>query len=66
LSLKLKTFAHTEYDNEKFTNLEVIKKQINNYFDIYGKKERYKKIKLDKSFPEYIVRNKIYFKKFII
>jgi beta-1,4-mannosyl-glycoprotein beta-1,4-N-acetylglucosaminyltransferase len=66
LSLKLKTFAHTEFDIEKFTNLEVIKKKINNYFDIYGKNERYKKVKLDKSFPEYILKNKNIFKNFIV
>ena len=66
LSLKLKTFAHTEFDIEKFTNLEAIKKKINNYFDIYGKNERYKKVKLDKSFPEYILKNKKIFKNFIV
>jgi beta-1,4-mannosyl-glycoprotein beta-1,4-N-acetylglucosaminyltransferase len=66
LSLKLKTFAHTEFDIEKFTNVDVIKKKINNYFDIYGKNEQYKKIKLDTSFPEYILKNKLIFKNFIV
>ena len=66
LSLKLKTFAHTEYDIKKFTNIEVIKKKKYNYFDIYGKNQRYKKIELDKSFPEYILKNKNIFKNFIV
>jgi len=66
LSLKLKTFAHTEYDIEKFTNIEIIEKKINNYFDIYGKNQRYRKIELDKSFPEYILENKNIFKNFIV
>jgi beta-1,4-mannosyl-glycoprotein beta-1,4-N-acetylglucosaminyltransferase len=66
LSIKLKTFAHTEFQKHRFSNLAVISKKIKKYYDIYGKNEIYKKIKLDKSFPEYIIRNKIYFKKFIV
>ena len=35
ISKKLKTFAHTQYDKDEFTNIEVIKKNIYGMRDLY-------------------------------
>jgi len=52
------TFAHTEYNKKKFTNLKNIRESIKNYTDLFHRNIIYKKIKLDKSYPDYILKNK--------
>jgi beta-1,4-mannosyl-glycoprotein beta-1,4-N-acetylglucosaminyltransferase len=51
---------------EKYLNLQEIKKRINLGQDIIGRKELYKPVKLDNSFPKYILENKNIFKDWII
>ena len=52
--------------DEKYLDLEEIKKRINNGSDIIGRKEKYLPIKLDSSFPEYILNNKLKYIDWII
>ena len=66
ISIKLKTFAHIEFSKKKFSNIDVIKKNITNKIDLFGRNHTYKKILLDKTFPEYIINNKNKFSKFIL
>ena len=66
ISLKLKTFAHSEYSLNEFTNLDYIKKKIEDRQDLFGRGHQYKKVKLDNTFPDFLIQNKDYFKKFII
>ena len=51
---------------EKYLNLQEIKKRINLGQDIIGRNELYKPVKLDNSFPKYILENKNIFKDWII
>ena len=37
ISQKLKTFAHREYSSEKFSSIDVIKKKIFNYQDLFNR-----------------------------
>ena len=66
ISLKLKTFAHVEFSVDRFSSLENIKKKIEMKSDLYNRGHNYIEVKLDDSFPKYIVNNRSKFKKFIL
>ena len=66
ISKKLKTFAHIEFRGEKYSNIEVIRKKINDRIDLFARGEKYEQVKLDQSFPEYLIDNKQLYNKFII
>ena len=66
ISLKLKTFAHTEFNKEEFTDIKKIEDNINNLRDLFGRNHIYSKVDIDSSFPEYIVKNKNTYKDWII
>jgi len=66
ISIKLKTFAHEEFNKEKFTDEKIIQEKIDKQIDLFGRGNQYKKVDLDKSFPDYIVNNKEIFKDFIL
>ena len=52
--------------DEKYLNLNEIKKRINNGSDIIGRSENFKPISLDQKFPSYILKNKFQLKEWII
>ena len=58
ISLKLKTFAHSEFSNSKFSNINIIENKIINQTDLFGRGHKYIKVNLDDTFPEYIINNK--------
>ena len=66
ISLKLKTFAHSEFNHEKYTNPEIIKAKIEKRIDLFGRGHQYKKVNLDSSFPEFILSNNEKYKSFIL
>lgn len=66
ISIKLKTFAHTEFSSDKFTNTEIIEDKIKNKEDLFNRGNILKKISLDNNFPEEILKKKEFYKEFII
>ena len=66
ISIKLKTFAHSEFSGEKFANEEIIKNKILARIDLFERGHKYNKVELDKSFPDFIILNKENFKDWII
>ena len=66
ISKKIKAFPHTEYNTENFTNLENIKKRVNNLEDLFDRGYKFEKKNIDQSYPEYIQRNLHLFKEHII
>ena len=52
--------------DEKFLNLDEIKKRMNSGQDIIGRNENYNPIVLDNKFPDYIVKNKDNLKNWIV
>ena len=58
ISLKLKTFAHTEFAKPEYSNLEIIKKNIEQKKDLFKRNHEYKKVDLDNTYPKYILNNK--------
>ena len=57
ISIKLKTFAHTEFSNKKYSSISVIKKNILERRDLFSRDRIYKKVVLDNSYPKYILDN---------
>ncbi len=66
ISIKLKTFAHSEFSIEKFSNEGVISSKIQNHIDLFERGHKYVKIELDNSFPDFITKNKEKFSDWII
>ena len=66
ISIKLKTFAHSEFSNEKFANEQIINSKINNHIDLFERGHKYMKIDLDNSFPDFIINNRQKFGEWII
>ena len=66
ISIKLKTFAHSEFSDERFSSIEIIKKKIENREDLFERGHKYKIIELNKNFPKYILDNKDKCSEFII
>ena len=66
ISRKLKTFQHTEFNDEKYSSIENIKKKITNLEDLFGRNQKYLKIEINDEFPKYIRNNLGVFKDFIL
>tara|TARA_Y100000590_G_scaffold318718_1_gene360641 strand:+ start:4874 stop:5683 length:810 start_codon:yes stop_codon:yes gene_type:complete len=66
ISKKIKSFSHGEFNKIDFTNEKKIKEKINLKKDIFGRSITYKKVPIDNSFPEYIIKNQDKFKEWII
>ncbi len=58
ISKKIKSFAHGEFNKEDIADKQIIKTKIENEEDIFGRGYRLKKVKVDSTFPEYILKNK--------
>ena len=63
---KIKSYSHGEFNTEENTNEINIEKKIKNNQDIFGRGFSLKKIVIDESFPDYILRNKEKLKNWII
>ena len=66
ISLKLKTFAHTEFADDSFSSVEVIKDKIHKQIDLFNRGHKYQQVEFDNYFPEYIVQNKKKFDEWIL
>ncbi len=66
ISLKLKTFAHSEFSGSRFSDVSVIKNKIKNKIDLFERGHIYKKVDIDKSFPSYLIENLEKYKHYIL
>ena len=57
ISSKIKSYVHDEYDIQEFTNLQNIKKKIENFIDPFNRNKKLKKVRLDDKYPKYITEN---------
>ena len=66
ISIKLKTFAHKEFSSLEFSDIDIIKKNILEMRDLFKRDQYYKKVELDKTFPDFILQNQEKLKKWIL
>ena len=65
ISIKLKTFAHKEFAEDKYSSPKIIEKKIKQKIDLFGRGHQYKLVNIDDSFPDYLLKNINNFKDFI-
>ena len=53
----MKTFAHSEFSGEEFSNVETIQNKIDKKIDLFNRGHNYKVIKFDEKFPKYLLKN---------
>ena len=63
---KIKTFAHTELNKNKFTSLRNIKNCIKNFKDLFDRDSKFEKVKIDEKYPNYILKNRKKFSNWIV
>ena len=66
ISLKLKTFAHTEFSADRFSDKEIIKEKIEKMIDLFERGHKYEKVYLDETYPKYLIDNLNKYKDFIL
>ena len=66
ISKKLKTFAHSEFSGDQFSSIEIIKKKIEEKVDLFNRGHKYNYVKLDDTFPKYLINNLEKYKDFIL
>jgi len=59
-------YIFKEKIDEKFLDLDEIKKRVDEGSDIIGRNENFKPIPLDSKFPNYVLKNRLQLKKWII
>jgi len=59
IALKIESFAHAEWDNDQVKNRDRLKNVVESGMDLFGRHEKQRQvyIKLDASFPQYILNN---------
>ena len=66
ISKKLKTFAHKEFSGDEFSSIDVIKMKIDQRIDLFKRGEKYDVVKIDDTFPDYLLKNLNQYKNYII
>ncbi|MDA9629790.1 glycosyl transferase family 17 [Candidatus Pelagibacter sp.] len=66
ISLKLKTFAHSEFSHPEFYNIEIIREKINKKIDLFDRGHKYQVVNLNENFPHFLLKNKEKFKDFLL
>lgn len=54
---KLKSFAHTEFNNKTYTSISTIKRHVERGEDIHGRGQRFVAEPIDSTFPRHLVKN---------
>ena len=66
ISLKLKTFAHDEFAVDEYSNVEVIKKKIDQRKDLFNRGHKLERVDIDETYPDYIIQKMSELNKFIL
>tara|TARA_B100000787_G_C16162025_1_gene281895 strand:- start:54 stop:863 length:810 start_codon:yes stop_codon:yes gene_type:complete len=66
ISLKLKTFAHTEFSGDSFSSEKIIEEKISRQVDLFERGHNYNYKEIDENFPKYLLDNQSLFNEFII
>ncbi|MDA8559682.1 glycosyl transferase family 17 [Candidatus Pelagibacter bacterium] len=57
ISKKIKTSPHQEFNDPRFYDKKIIQENIAELRDLYGRKHNYKKVIIDKTYPDYFIKN---------
>ena len=65
ISSKIKSYTHSEFDKQEFTDLDKIRNRISNLQDPYDRQKKIIKTLIDNTYPKYIYQNQDDLKKLI-
>ena len=65
ISIKLKTFAHSEFSDERYSSPSVIKEKIDKKIDLFERGHKYQIKEINSDFPEYLIKNMSKYRDFI-
>ncbi len=63
---KLSSYAHAEFNNKVYNDVNKINYSIKNKLDLFDRPMQYQKVEFDETFPEYIYKNRMKFKDWIL
>ena len=66
ISIKLKTFAHSEFSSKDFSSEDKIAEKIEQKIDLYNRNHKYEVVEINETYPKYFIENVEKYKKFII
>ena len=66
ISIKLKTFAHSEFSDERYSSPSVIKEKIDKKIDLFERGHKYQIKEINSDFPEYLIKNMSKYRDFIL
>ena len=66
ISNKLKSFAHDEFATHEYSNVEMIKKNIEQKKDLFNRGHKLERVEVDETYPDYIIQKKAELGEFII
>jgi beta-1,4-mannosyl-glycoprotein beta-1,4-N-acetylglucosaminyltransferase len=65
ISKKIHSFAHSEYDKNDYTDINLIEERIIKGEDLFGRKDNITYVKIDNTYPKYLLENLEEYKKYI-
>jgi beta-1,4-mannosyl-glycoprotein beta-1,4-N-acetylglucosaminyltransferase len=66
IALKIKSSAHTEFDRGIFTDIERIRKRVDELVDLFDRgKGKYQIVEVDETYPKTILNNFEYWKRYV-
>jgi beta-1,4-mannosyl-glycoprotein beta-1,4-N-acetylglucosaminyltransferase len=66
ISKKIEDMAHTEFNKEKFKDINSIENNIKNLKDPFNRDLNLKKTEIDETYPEFIQKNKEQYQEWIL
>ena len=66
IAKKLKSLAETKWDNTQYHDVENIRNKINQKKDLFNRGHVYEVVDIDKSYPDFILKNRERLKEWII
>jgi len=66
ISKKLKVSPHQEFSSNEYSSVDRIRKKISKLEDLYKRGHKYKKVEIDKSYPNFIFKNLNLMKDYIL
>ncbi len=66
ISKKLKTFAHSEFSDDKYSSPNIIKEKIDKKIDLFERGHKYQIKDINADFPKYLINNISKYKDFIL
>ena len=66
IASKIKSYVHSEYDKDDYTNLEKINFRIKNMIDPFDRHKDLVQVSIDSSYPDFIINNQDKYKELIL